>query len=243
MKLSTHDLPGIEFIDFHTHKQEAPEKALNILSVELADAVELQLENPDRIYFSIGMHPWRLPENTDRLDVHIDKMRRMLQIPEVIALGEIGLDRLRGPELPVQETFLAELFRLAAVLDETVIVHCVRCYPELLALKNNFAPRQKMLIHGFNGKIDLLEQLIKAGHYVSLSPQALERDDLCRAIREKPIFLSRICLETDAFPLTVMEVYDSAARALKLEKAELALIMKANFSALFQGTANYNEWL
>lgn len=238
MKLSTHDLSGIEYIDFHTHKQMVPESSLSVLSVEYSDLQDMALESSERLYLSVGLHPWRMPQDTDFLDEHIDKIRKMLFIPEVIALGEVGLDRLHGPDLRIQKAYLAELFRIAAESDETIIVHCVRCYPELMALKKKFAPHQKMLIHGFNSKIKLLNSLVKDGFYVSLCPKALQREDLCAFIREKSEILRHICLETDDSPLTIKNIYDLAARALKIEITELSLFMKANFIALFQGTIN-----
>jgi TatD DNase family protein len=179
-----------------------------------------------------------MPQNTDLLDEHIDKIRKMLFIPEVIALGEIGLDRMHGPNLWVQKAYLAELFQVAAESDETIIVHCVRCFPELTALKKKFAPHQKILLHGFNSKIKLLQNLVKDGFYISLSPQALQREDLCAFIREKSEILRHICLETDDSSFNIKDVYESAAQALKLERTELSLLMKANFVALFQGTIN-----
>ena len=238
MKLSTHDLSGVEYIDFHTHKSTVPENSLSVLSVEYSDLQDMALENSERLFLSVGIHPWRMPQNTDLLDKHIDKIRKMLFIPEVIALGEVGLDRLHGPDLRVQEVYLSELLRIAAEFDETVIVHCVRCYPELVALKKKFAPHQKILVHGFNSKIKLLNSLTKDGFYISLSPKALLRDDLCTFIREKSGILRHICLETDDSPLTIKNVYDLAAQALRIDIAELSLFMKANFIALFQGTIN-----
>ena len=234
MKLLTRELSEIKFIDFHTHKKIFQPKTLSLISVELTDLESLALDNLDHKFFSVGFHPWRLPANTDRLGSDLKTLRKTLELSKVIAIGEVGLDRLRGSTPIVQKTYFAEIIKLAEELKKTMIVHCVRYYPELLAVKKHCAPDLKILVHGYNGKVEILEQLFKHGFYVSFGSLSLKRDEICEFICQKPQYLNLICLETDDSEINIEEIYERAAKVLKMDIDELEQIMKTNFISLFR---------
>lgn len=234
MKLSIRKFAGVKFIDFHTHRRTAAPGVLSIVSVELADWENPAPENPDNRFFSVGLHPRRLPENAAAVKDDLEKLCRALQDDRVIALGEAGLDRLRGPEMEVQEAYSGGVLRLAAELDKPVIVHCVRCYSELISLKKRWAPEVNMLVHGYNSNVQVLDELLRHGFYVSFGSAALKRAELCGHVRRKPEILSRTGLETDASDLTVEEIYQQAAAAFGVDVGELSRLMKNNFTAFFQ---------
>lgn len=133
--------------DFHTHHIG---KHPAILSTRTPDNAQ---------YTSLEFHPWHLPENFTGLpDFSTD-------LNKFTALGEIGLDRLRGPDLPVQQQYLTALLQLASDCRKPVIFHCVRAYPELFSLLKNFS--LPWAIHGFRGKVELLEEIWARGGIVS----------------------------------------------------------------------------
>lgn len=238
MKLSTRELSKVKFIDFHTHKKSFPSKTLSVISVELIDLESLALENLDYKFFSVGLHPWRLPANIDNLEKDLRTLRKTLKLHKVIAIGEVGLDRLWGPAPVVQKTYFTELLKLAKDLNKPMIVHCVRYYPELIAIKTQCAPDLKVLVHGYNGKVEILEQLLKHNFYVSFGSLSLKRDDIYEFILQKPQYLDRICLETDDSGINIKEIYKRAAKVLKMNIKDLEQLMKTNFISLFQDTDN-----
>ena len=238
MKLSTRELSKIKFIDFHTHKNNFPPKTLSVISVELNDLKSLALENLEHKFFSVGLHPWRLPANTDSLEKDLKNLRKTLEFNRVIAIGEVGLDRLWGPEPKVQKTYFAELLKLAKELNKPMIVHCVRYYPELIAIKTQFAPDLKVLIHGYNGNVEILKQLLKHNFYVSFGSLSLKRDDIYEFILQNPQYLKRVCLETDDSGINIKEIYKRAAKVLEMDIKELEQVMKNNFISLFQDNTN-----
>lgn len=238
MKLSTRELSKVKFIDFHTHKNNFPPKTLSVISVELGDVESLALENLDYKFFSVGLHPWRLPSNTDNLEKDLIALRKPLKLHKVIAIGEVGLDRLWGPPPMVQKTYFIAILKLAKELNKPMIVHCVRYYPELIAIKTQCAPDLKVLVHGYNGKVEILEQLFKHNFYVSLGSLSLKRDNIYEFILQNPQYLNRICLETDDSGINIKEIYKRAAKVLKIDIKELEQLMKTNFISLFQDTTN-----
>ena len=51
---------------------------------------------------SMGIHPWKLDSNWE---THFEKIKReAAQNPCVFAIGEAGVDRLKGPEIPLQQS-------------------------------------------------------------------------------------------------------------------------------------------
>ena len=122
MKLSTREFLKTEFIDFHTHEKDFPAETLSMLSIELSDLASLALDNLDNKFFSIGLHPWRLPQNTDNLLKDFTKLEKELKLPKVIAVGETGLDTLWGPDLKVQEAYFSESIKLARKFNIPMII-------------------------------------------------------------------------------------------------------------------------
>ena len=59
----------------------------------------------DNVYTSLEYHPWHLPETASALPEAFDDLNNFT------ALGEIGLDRLRGPALDVQKQYLKILLQ------------------------------------------------------------------------------------------------------------------------------------
>jgi len=234
MKLSVHELSGIKYIDFHTHKKVFEPETLNVISVELADLESLAMDNLEEKFFSIGLHPWRLPANTDNLDEDLWRLRKTLELKKVIAIGEAGFDRLWGPPQKVQETYFSEIIKLAEELNKPLIVHCVRYYPELLAIKKHCPRDLKILVHGYNGNVEILKQLFKHDFYVSFGSLSLKREEICELICQKPKYLKHLCLETDDSGITIKEIYERASKAFKINIRELEQLMKENFISFFQ---------
>ena len=56
-------------------------------------------------YFSAGIHPW----DSDR-EIAISKLEQLVAHHNCLAVGECGLDKLKGPDLKVQQkVFLMQL--------------------------------------------------------------------------------------------------------------------------------------
>lgn len=144
-------------LDIHTHVVPAPSCAVRSLMAgeEVPSGEGL---------FSVGIHPWQTAECSSALP---DEVRRALTLPSVVALGEVGLDRLHGAALDVQ----AALFRSQALMAEEagkpVVIHCVRAWAELLALHRELRPSVSWVVHGFRGGAALARQLCGSGMMLS----------------------------------------------------------------------------
>src|SRR5690606_29533338 len=82
-----------------------------------------------------------------------------LSLPNVIALGEIGLDRRNGADFSLQKKFLTQQLAIIKDLNIPVIIHCVKAYSDLIPfIKKNKNP---FVLHQFNGNKTQLSDFMK----------------------------------------------------------------------------------
>ena len=148
----------MNFAAIHTHNVHAGHDA--VICIEPDDAMPAG----DNLHFSCGVHPWRSSEAEALWPMVVARATD----PRVVAIGECGIDRLRGADVQLQ----TELFRSHALLAEEVgkplIIHCVRGWAELLAVHRAVAPAVTWIVHGFRGAPALARQLLDAGIHLSL---------------------------------------------------------------------------
>lgn len=125
---------------------------------------------PGEAWYSAGIHPW--DTLTPPVEAEWQALDTLAADPRVAAIGECGLDAMRGGPQEVQE----EIFRRQAALAERVgkflIIHCVRRYGRLMELHRELRPGQPWIVHGFRGKPELARQLLREGIQISLPPDS-----------------------------------------------------------------------
>ena len=75
------------FVNIHTHKAETNDDLIQIVNLEL------EAPCPEQGYYSYGIHPWALDKADFQIDEALNKLKENLQQPQVVALGEAGLDK------------------------------------------------------------------------------------------------------------------------------------------------------
>ncbi len=147
------------------------------------------------IYPFLGLHPWwadySLLQEIKNIILHKDRKR-------IYGLGEIGLDRRRGPDIEIQRKVLETLLSIAVEMNLPVNIHCVRAFSDLLSIVKEF-PVSRIVIHSFSGSLFYLEKFLEMDNcFISLSPYLLNHvDRLSEILRLLP--LDRVLIETD-FP-------------------------------------------
>ncbi|MBP3712371.1 MAG: TatD family hydrolase [Bacteroidaceae bacterium] len=214
------------YIDFHTHQ------------VPVGQDVVAVVDGRD----TWGIHPWRAslspvpsPKGKGELksfpsgeDLGEALGEDLGEASRCLAIGECGLDALRGPSLSVQEEVFVWQVRLSESLGKPLIIHCVRAIDRLLHLRKSLRPKQSWMLHGFRGKPQQLRSLVDADLFVSFGPRHNEESLLlCPA--------ERLMLETDADAETsIKELYNNVARKRGLEAADLCSLMAENYRAFFR---------
>lgn len=213
------------FLDFHTHSMRHADRedVVEIVSVHLGK------DKKQRKYFTVGLHPWWTeqvvsPEQRVRLE-------ELLSDPHCLAMGEMGLDKLKGPAMEVQMDILRSQLVIADELDKPVIIHCVRATDQLTRIKKEFPGIRKWCIHGYGRHATLAKQLTDQGFYLSLMP-GLPPAKYASLFEVLPH--DRLFLETDSMPgTTIMEIYAAMAACAGMEIPHLCRQMNDNAREFF----------
>lgn len=200
------------FFDFHTHAGVDREDVKTIRNAIIPDGTSAErgvlAETDNHHWVSAGIHPWYI--NEENYSAQLDLLREVAVNDQVKLIGECGLDRLRGPNLNLQMLIFTEQINLSEELKKPVLVHCVRCFSELLHLNKISRPTVPLIVHGFNNKREIARQLIDGGFYLSFGAALLNnKSNAVKIFREIPA--ERIFLETDDKDVAIECIYEEAA--------------------------------
>ena len=146
--------------DVHTHHHPAtPGEAIVQLT---PDAFHPQ---PGHLY-SVGLHPWDI---RDGWRTQMAKLLTMALHTHVVMIGETGLDKKNGSApMELQMEVFREHVHLSELIRKPLIVHCVKAFDELLAIRKETRATLPWIIHGFRGGVEQWHQLTRAGLHVSI---------------------------------------------------------------------------
>lgn len=170
-----------------------------------------------------GIHPWM----ADAQDA-----ASLLPLPEgVQAIGEIGLDLLRGPS-PERQT---ETFRQQLAIAEReglpVVLHCVRAFEPVMRLLAGYR-LPAVIFHSFIGSPEQAARAADRGYCLSFGARSLRSTRSRRALQMLRGDL--LFLETDDDPVPIEGIYDEAASVRHTEVAELRETILNNYNRIFE---------
>jgi len=216
------------FIDIHTHS--APEGTLSIVSLYQLDTPPQS--NSNQLY-SVGLHPWYL--NFDSWDQAKRKLQSALKWDQVVAFGEIGLDRVQGVEFSLQiEYFIKQLELFKNSSFKVCFIHCVRAWNDLLPLITPMNDKI-FILHDFNSSLTEFEKMVQLPHlFFSLGQNFMRPQSKIHQFIEL-IPQNRIFFESDASEKPVEELYHHYIRLIQgdLSLAQLSIIVEHNYQMVF----------
>ena len=215
----------MRFIDFHTHTQQPQGHSLSVCSLRVNEIDRVEGDGP----FTIGIHPW--DSENDNLEIQLKKLRVLANDKRVIAVGEIGIDRLRGANLEVQIELFKKQIEVAEEVQKPVVVHCVRSFSEIQQLRKQLKPTKPWAIHNFMGNSQIAKLLVQQGFYISFCIALAKSEKLCEALKAIP--LDRVFFETDDFIDNVEDVYAAASNCLDIPVEILKTQLGKNFQNFF----------
>ncbi|MDE6008516.1 MAG: TatD family hydrolase [Muribaculaceae bacterium] len=185
-------------LDIHTH--HAAPQPNGVIAVSPADFNPA----PDQLY-SVGIHPWQTVEDTP--EEVWKKLEQAARHPQVVAIGECGIDLLKGGPLFRQMIVLKREALLAESLGKPLILHSVKGQEMIIGMKKEMNPSVNWMIHGFRGKPTVAQMYLKAGLWLSLG-ENFNPDSLS--------VIPSDCLlaETDESPCSIQEVIEKISSAI-----------------------------
>lgn len=216
----------MKFFDVHTHLLKDKPDTKAVLNVFWQDLNMLPENQP----FSLSAHPWHLDTYNSVEFEH--KLQALMDNPFFVAVGECGLDKNTAFNPDFQISVLNEQYKFAEKSGRPMIIHCVRSFELLLQWQKG--KHDKMLVHGFNRKIELLRELIKAGFYLSFGAALFkDKTSINAALAECPP--DRLFLETDdQEKYSIEDIYIKAASILKIDVDKLQLQILENNKIFFK---------
>jgi TatD DNase family protein len=215
------------FLDIHTHNinsfevessvrtqtTAASKSIFNQIIPQDEESLENFVLNESSDWLSVGIHPWYIDESNS--EIQLKKLIEVADNQRVKFIGECGLDRLTYTPLPIQEAIFLKQIRIAEEVGKPVIIHCVRCFSELIAIKKLVRPKVPLIVHGFNQSLQIAEQLIQKGFFLSFGEALLHTDSNAQKALEL-IPINQFYLETDNKEVSIQKIYEKASEIKKI---------------------------
>lgn len=172
--------------------------------------IELAQKN-EGMWASVGLHPNDAPESIKGQVLSIKGYEDLLKEEKVVAVGEIGLDYYRTPELDKQEEqkeVFGKFLDLAIKYNKPVIIHSRdaakgstgRVHQDLLSILNTkyliHNTNLRGVAHSFTGNIDEARKYLDLGFCLGFNGILTFAHQYDEVVKYAP--LDRILLETDA---------------------------------------------
>ncbi|OGN17844.1 MAG: hypothetical protein A3C88_02060 [Candidatus Yanofskybacteria bacterium RIFCSPHIGHO2_02_FULL_50_12] len=228
----------MKLFDSHCHPQfpqydvdreeiitQALKKGVNMICVgtdlETSEAAANLANEYDGIWATVGTHPndisiqqiGNIASSTENSqDNNFSDFEKLLADQKVVAMGEVGLDYYRTPEIKKQEAqkvVFKKFVELALKFDKPIVIHARDAANgttgkvhqdifEILRNKLSMISNHSLrgVAHSFTGSIEDAQQYIDLGFYIGLNGIITFADQYHDMIRQLP--LDRILLETDA---------------------------------------------
>lgn len=151
-------------LDCHTHHTPpSPEAIISASPISFKPIGEQK--------WSVGLHPWHLDlvcGNDMRIKEEIwTELVAAAASPQVLAIGECGIDIPKGGLLATQMLAFRRQALLAERLRKPLVIHAVKAHDIIVGIKKDIKPTQPWIIHGFRNKPSVAEIYINAGCHLS----------------------------------------------------------------------------
>ena len=199
------------FFDFHHHHVQ---KHSGIYNLTVGEA-------PPAGFFSAGIHPHLILENITDHFIWLDEMS---EHKYCVAIGECGLDGLISIDEQIQQEVFQRQIDLANSVQKPLIIHCVKRFPEVIRLQKS--AKVPMIIHGFNKRKTIGEELQKHDFYLSFGKSVLQNVNLQEFVKQFPI--EKLFLETDAELFDIDLLYQKVADLKEIKVDQLVQQIEEN---------------
>jgi len=206
---------GIKKIVMPSSEEESAKRALKIV------------QNNPQVFAAIGVHPLYLvgagslfvedgspqgfytKDHSGIEDVfYLKDFEEMLVNPQVVAIGEIGLDYFSSPhrENPINRSLqlevLEKMLQLAVEYKKPAILHIRTsknsddAFWDLINLVDRLDKKPKMVVHCFSGDLKISKELLARGFMISFTNLTFYMEKTKKAFSKIP--LDKVMLETDS---------------------------------------------
>lgn len=204
----------MSIIDTHAHLDHVPDVELALkrafdegVSDVIAVSTDLKAiqrnlavannNPPVRVHVAFGVHPGEI--KVDELPATFEFIRA--NIKQAVAIGETGLDywykwvRKNDEEKKKQRDCFEKHLAFAGEFDLPIVIHSRGAWRDCLEMTKS-AGVKRALFHWYSGPIDILEEILQEGYFVSCSPSVAYSAQSREAMTHAP--MERTLIETDS---------------------------------------------
>lgn len=145
------------YTDIHTHDLRAGDKAI----INLPWGADV----PETGSYSVGIHPW---DTESTVESDFERLRLLAANPRVVAIGESGIDTLRGAPVERQLDIFRHHVAVSEAVGKPLIIHAVKALHIIMQERKSLRPKQRWVIHGYRGNAATARQLLALGIDISL---------------------------------------------------------------------------
>jgi TatD DNase family protein len=213
---------------------------------DAAAGVALAEEHPGEVYAAVAIHP---NHGAEAKAGDFDRIVELASRPEVVAIGETGLDRYwKYTPFDLQQELFDRHLALARRTGKPVVVHVRDCYAETIDQLRRQGGPVRGVLHSFTGTADDAAALLDLGMHLSFAGMITFANKGLDPLREVAarVPADRLLVETDSpylsphpfrgkpnEPSRVALVAATVARVRGLDLATLAALTTSNAVALF----------
>jgi TatD DNase family protein len=244
------------WVDDHCHLVDGPEGDRDIEAARAAGVAQLITVGTDLhtsraaisvarrhegVFATAGVHPHDASGG-------IDGIETLLADPEVVAVGECGLDfHYDHSPRPVQREVFAAQIRLALDHGMALVIHTREAWPETFEILDHEGTPTRTVFHCFTGGPDEASECVERGGYLSISGIVSfgSAQDVRDAVVATP--LDRLLVETDSpylapvphrgkrnEPAHVVRVGEVVAELKGITPAEVARATRTNAADVYR---------
>ena len=215
----------LKYINTHSHKIDNEADCITIYNYCVGEL------NNNYNLFSAGIHPWFIKK--DKIEEQFAELKIISRQKNCLAIGECGLDKIKGAEHKLQEQVFIKQIQLAKDFNKPLIIHNVQFFQRILEICAQQKFSGKLIFHGFNSKIQNSEKIFSnQSIYFSFGKSILNQNSNATQLI-KQLQKTKFLLETDDADFSIQEIYNKTAQLLSINLNELMLQMNQNFNFVF----------
>ncbi len=216
----------MKYTNTHTHNTRPQKNETSVINIFAQETKNFNFNK--KYFYSIGLHPWHadIKINFDIIEKKISDNKN------IIAIGEIGLDKYKKIPLNLQIDIFIKQIKIAKKYNLPVIIHCVRAIQEIIEIKKDISPNNTWIFHNFNKNTTTAERLLKNNFILSFGDILLKNNTkIIESI--KNINVNNILLENDNSNIPIYDIYKQISLIKNINIHKLKSIINKNFNRTF----------
>lgn len=227
------------------HAKDAKIEKILIICTNIKEAHRaISLAKEDGMFdVAVGFHP------CDLYDVNEDdfkQLEQLIALPEVVAVGEIGLDYYwKDVDPQTQKDGFIRQIELANRIHKPILIHMREATKDTIEILQEHS-KVSGIMHCYSGSIETAKEVLKLGMYISVGGPLTFKNarGLPEVIKDVP--LERLFVETDSPYLTphpfrgkqnepqyLIHTFAKLCEIKELNEQEVSNQMRKNYQELF----------